>query len=777
MTRSFLRLVVVIFLGSGLLPLVTLACSRVRLGTGDPMLAIHLALLGVLAALTTIFFSRLLKSWEGRIDSSAREQAEFLDTFPSNYVDLAIVGSAALSLFLELAVIRWQATVFEFFAFYKNFGLLCCFAGLGLGYALAKRDRILLQFTVPLLALQFALMIGLRFGMTPEGLKSLNVLPFTEQLNMGIGFARTIQERIAIYFFLSVTFLITAAAFIPLGQLCGRLMERQEKLRGYGLNLVGSLIGVVLMFVASSLLTPPLVWYVVCFLIILLFYPRKWSPQALGMGWVAVATVVLAWPASPLWQRIYSPYQLLEVGYSDRGLMLIRAAGHYYQRVHDFSGADTDANSPEKRAREYYDLPYQLHPNDTDVAVVGAGAGNDVAAALRAGAQHVDAIEIDPVILALGREYHPEKPYLDIRVRSIVTDARSFLRTTDNHYDLIIYGLLDSHTLLSQASSVRLDSFVYTVEALREARSRLKDDGALALSFSVINLELGCKIYKMMEEAFDGHGPISVQAGYDGAVVFFQSRSGDLVEPPDLMRKTGFRDLSSKFANQKIKVDESTDDWPFFYMPRRIYPVSYLPALGLMLAGMVFLCANFLPEKPHYSHLPFFFLGAGFMLVETKGITEAGLKFGNTWQVVGIVIAGILVMAFLANCVVQWVKVKSPLVASLLLLASLAFGWYVSRYSGLSVGRWGDMILLTCPLFFSGIVFSTLVASQGEISTIMTSNLLGAICGGLVEYNSMYFGFQFLYLIAMCFYVLALVTSYLGPQDRALGWVLKAELR
>jgi len=54
-----------------------------------------------------------------------------------------------LSLFLELAVIRWQGTVFEFFAFYKNFGLLACFAGLGLGYALASRDRIYLALAIP----------------------------------------------------------------------------------------------------------------------------------------------------------------------------------------------------------------------------------------------------------------------------------------------------------------------------------------------------------------------------------------------------------------------------------------------------------------------------------------------------------------------------------------------------------------------------------------------------------------------------------------------------
>lgn len=777
MTRSFLRLVMVIFVGIGLLPIVVIACSQMGPGEFLPILSVQLALTCVGLAFAAIFLHRLLKHWEKAIDDDSRRQVEFLDTLSDRYVPVAIMGSAALSLFLELAMIRWQATVFEFFAFYKNFGLLCCFAGLGLGYALARRERILLQFTPPLLACQFAFMIGMRFGLSPRNLRSLNVLPFTEQLNMGVALAQTIHERIAIYSLLSLTFLATAVAFVPVGQLCGRLMERREKLPAYGLNLLGSLIGVALMFLAGSLWTPPLVWYALCFAGLLLFYPRDWSLRTQGVAWFAIAAIILAWPSSLLWQRIYTPYQVLEVGYSDNGLMLLRAAGHYYQRVHDFSGPEAGANESGMRVRRYYDLPYTLHPNHTDVAVVGAGTGNDVAAALRAGARRVDAIEIDPVILALGKAHHPEKPYDSPRVRSITTDARSFLRTTDNRYDLIVYGLLDSHTLLSHASSVRLDSFVYTVQALREARSRLKDDGVLALSFSVINDELGRKIYKMIQDAFDGNGPLAVQADYDGAVVFLQTRAGNLVEPRDLKQETGFRNLSARFADQSIAVDESTDDWPFFYMPRRIYPLSYTPMLGLMLLGMAFLSANFLHEKPQCGHLPFFFLGAGFMLIETKGITEAGLQFGNTWQVVGLVISGILVMAFLANCVVQWVKITSPLVPSILLLATLGLGWYMTGYQGHPVGRLGTLLLLTSPLFFSGILFSTLMASEGNISSIMASNLLGAILGGLTEYNAMYFGFRFLYLIAIGFYLLALLSSYLKPRGRVLGWLQQAEVR
>jgi hypothetical protein len=541
-------------------------------------------------------------------------------------------------------------------------------------------------------------------------------------------------------------------------------MERRNKLRAYGLNLLGSLLGVLLMLVASFLWTPPLAWFAVCFLAILLFTVRTPLLMMVGLSFTMVCTVVLAWPVNPLWNRVYSPYQLLEIGRSgDTGLTLINAAGHYYQRIYDFSYPQSTQWS---NVRGYYDFPYRAHPFLMNVAVVGAGTGNDVAAALRSGAGHIEAIEIDPAILLTGKLSHPEKPYSDARVHAVVNDARSFFRTTNQRFDLVVYGMLDSHTLLSQGSSVRLDSFVYTVEGLREARARLKSDGALSLSFSVLSDALGHKIYLMLRQAFDGRPPICVKAGYDGSIIFLESNDDKWVLPPKLVEDAGFTDQSVFFADPSLHADVSTDDWPFFYMPRRIYPVSYLIMVFEILALSLLVAINFVPEKPKFSHLSFFFLGAGFMLIETKGITEMGLTFGNTWQVIGIVIAGILTMAFLGNCAVQWLSIKRALLPYLCLFAALAIGWYVARLGGFAstaVGRLETSTVLTLPILFSGIVFSTLLLRKGHVSGMIAMNLLGAICGGLLEYNSMYFGFRFLYLIAMVCYLLAFVSELVFP--------------
>jgi hypothetical protein len=708
----------------------------------------------VVATIATVPFYYVLKKLAPLVDASALAQAKFLDGVSEKYVDAAILFSAALSLFLELAIIRWQSAVFPFLAFYKNFSLIACFLGLGLGYARATRDRIPLVIVLPLLTWQFGFMTVVRYV---QGVASVN--PVVEYLTMGINVG-SLLRILVLYGLLAIVFLLTVLTFLPVGQLCGRLMERRTKLRAYGLNLLGSLLGVLLMFVASYLWLPPLAWFAPCFLALLIFSLRSSSSMIVGLSFVAACTIALVWPANPLWDRVYSPYQLLEIGRDeDTGMTLINAAGHYYQRIYDFSDATSTRWGS---VRRYYDFPYRAHPVLADVAVVGAGTGNDVAASLRAGAQHVEAIEIDPGIQLTGKVSHPEKPYTDARVHPVVNDARSFLRTTPLAFDLIVYGLLDSHTLLSQGSSVRLDSFVYTVEGLREARARLKSDGVISLSFCVMSDDLGRKLYLMLQQAFDGRPPVCVKAGYDGATIFLESNDANWTLPPKLLQDAGFADTTTLYADPSIQADVSTDDWPFFYMPRRVYPVSYLIMIGEILILSLCVAVNYLPDKPKVTHLSSFFLGAGFMLIETKGITEMGLTFGNTWQVIGVVIAGIVTMAFLGNCIVQWLGIKRSLVPYLCLFAVLALGWQVSRSGGFAstfLGRLETSIVLTLPLLFSGIVFSTLLSRSARVSGMIGMNLLGAICGGLLEYNSMYSGFRFLYVIASACYLLAFVSE------------------
>jgi spermidine synthase len=761
---SYLRLLEIAFVGSGLLPLCIIISTRLMVHDSllEPRFALKIAVaLGALATVWLLLrFAR--RRWEPRLDTLATAQAAFLDQLPDRHVAVAIVVSAAVSLFLELAMIRWQTTVFALLSFYKNFGLLACFAGLGLGYSLAERRQVLLFGVVPTLGWQVGLLLFLRYGLGDLRLRSMMVSPVLEQANMSFGTATGPLNFVPIYLLLAVLFMLTGLAFVPVGQLCGRLMARRPNLSAYGLNLIGSLAGIGLMLGMSLVWAPPVAWFGCCLAPLVLF---QWFSRRLTMGAAGVSALTLAMLAVPLprsVERIYSPYQIIQ--YKTEPVLQIKAAGLYYQRAINLSDATVSRiNNPYYSImKQYYELPYLVKPAPEKVVVLGPGTGNDVAAALRRGAGHVWAVDIDPVLLGLGARYHPEKPYADPRVETIVNDARSFLRRTDETFDVIAYGFIDSYSVLSHSSSVRLDSFVYTVEGLREARARLNENGVMCLAFAGLTPELDGKLYAMMTEAFDGCPPRCVRAGGFPSVAFLQNKEGTLVFPSELIGEDKFEDVTAACAEKAQQADVATDDWPFFYMPRRVYPVSYLGMLALAAVLSVVLVGAFMGRGLRFGSAAFFFLGAGFMLVETKGITELGLTFGNTWQVIGIVIAGVLFMAFLANAVVERFRFANVGVPFTLLLASLALGFAATKGGGFSptpLGRLTAVALLTCPLFFSGIAFSTLLRATTGIAGAMAMNVLGAMAGGLLEYNAMYFGFRFLYVLAGALYLVALLST------------------
>jgi spermidine synthase len=783
MLTAFLRLTQTALVGSCLLPLAAVFFTRLQ--TNERILDVQFLVkfavcaLGAAGFCGAVWFST--RKFFHRIEHFSARQAAFLDGLAPRWVDWSILVSAAGSLFLELAVIRWQGTLFSLFAFYKNIGLLACFAGLGLGYALADRKHIPLFLALPLFAWQIALLTVLRYS--GEGLhaRSLMAAPITEQLNMILQNVSGASSYVPIYLFLACVFLLTALAFVPVGQVCGRTMMRRPNLRAYGLNLVGSVVGVLAISAVSYFWAPPTVWFAIGFLGLLVFQTFSVASAVQGVAVAVAGLAVLAWPVAPSVDRVYSPYQLVE-RHGEGNWMKICASGLHYQVALDLS-----FDNPERKtvpfyraASKYYELPYQVFEarrgKPGRVAIVGTGTGNDVAGALRMGAQQVDAIEIDPAIMEIGARFHPEKPYSDPRVHAIVNDARSFFRQTDETYDLVVYGFLDSHSALSHASGVRVDSFVYTVEGIREARARLKDGGLMSLTFNVIAPELGHKIYLMMRDAFDGRPPVCVKAKEEdyGAVTFLEGNGWDLTGLDNVPAAAGFEDCTAQYRRTGALADLPTDDWPFFYMPRRVYPLSYVGMLGLILLLSAVLVASFFRGRPRAGHGPFFFLGAGFMLVETKGITELGLTFGNTWQVIAVVITAILTMAFLANCLVVLVKPRRPYVAFAFLLAGVGLGFFVSWRGGFSSthgGRLATVLVLTCPLLFSGIVFSTLLRTDTGIAGAMAANLLGAMCGGLLEYNAMYFGFRFLYVLAGILYFaafLAYLVAVRTPSDSPL---------
>ncbi|MBR1124329.1 hypothetical protein JQ628_22565 [Bradyrhizobium lablabi] len=743
----------------------------------DWVLAAGKVTLGAAALIVLIYPAWLAGPLERYIDEmGAMFEAAYADTATAEKIRM-IVLVTMVSLLLELVMIRWLASVFPVFSFFKNFTLLACFLGLGAGYAVAEKQPCAPGLVLPMLALFVFIITLLRYDIAAVT-DLFAGLPMQEQTSISIWMEKLnwhelFGQSVPLYLLLGTSFVLCACICYPVGQLCGKLLGSTDALKAYGLNLIGSIVGVAVLFVMSLFWLPPVVWFMAVGGTLLFFVLARDKRMPLGVASFCLLLGVLAWPVQTDIQRIYSPYQLLEKMAKSDGLMNILSGGSYYQKVFNFSDANRGNESAEDSyVRAYYEFPFHFKKKPERVAIVGAGSGNDVAAALRMGASHVDAIEIDPAIAFLGKSYHPEHPYDDPRVTLHINDARNFFRTAKQQYDLIIYGVLDSHTSLSHASNLRVDSYVYTREGIAEAFKLLKPDGVVSIAFALPNESLGFKLSHILSDMPGAGKPLAVRVGYDSktttAFIAQKGRNAVLADPKAFAR-FGFEDVSAKFAQPYSAESIPTDDWPFFYMIKRTYPLSYMIALGMvLLLSYMFVRKTIGWTEPiERGYLPFFFLGAGFMLVETKAITELGLHLGGTWFVIAITITMVLLMAFLANLLVQRKLAPRTSIAYGGLLASLLLGYFSARNHDLiafgspMVNLIVSCVVLTIPLFFSGFVFSSLIAKPGQnISTALAYNLMGALFGGLMEYNSMYFGFAFLYLLAMGFYGLAWVFSF-----------------
>src|SRR5262249_16764767 len=437
-----------------------------------------------------------------------------------------------------------------------------------------------------------------------------------------------------------------------------------------------------------------------------------------------------------------------------------------------------------------------------DVLIIGAGSGSDVARALQWGASHIDAVEIDPVILGLGNKDHPDHPYQDARVTPHLNDGRNFLRTTDKKYDLIIYALVDSLVLHSSYSNIRLESYLFTDEAFRDVKSRLKPDGLFAMYNYFRKGWIVARLEKGLEIVF-GEKPLVFTLPYkdkvnpddSGGFTLFISGSADALKPireaferkpaywlsydkpPSPSTPNGFNQqppprkekdwerygLATVVRPENLEV--ATDDYPFLYLRERMIPMQpSLSGMGVMAFLSLALILLFLPRSSAQGMRfgfsgRMFFLGAGFMLIETKAVVNMAILFGGTWMVNTIVFFAVLVMILPANLFVLAVKPERLWFYYLGLIVSLALNALVPMNTFLGMEQplrtIGSCALVFAPILFAAVIFAVSFSRSADPGRDFGANIAGAILGGLAENTSMILGFQYLMLVGLGFYLLS----------------------
>jgi hypothetical protein len=725
---------------------------------------------------------------------------------------------SGLGLFLEVACIRWFGAHVQSLTFFTNVILMASFLGLSAG-CLATRLRVSFIYYSPLVlaALMVLSLAMLRVSRLVSVSVSSAQYIFFGTHESGINHQLSVPMEVLG----SLYFLLISLIFLGLGQELGRQFDRQtDRLQAYSFNILGSLMGLVCLTLCSWLELSPLVWFT-AFGLGLAWYlaselPQNTSRVLRTSTWGALLLLPLLSMGGNLnlvffhggHSFFWSPYY--RIGYSgepDKSISVNHITHQNMVRTEDRYPA--------------YSLPHLLNRDSgqapfKEVLIIGAGSGNDVAHALAFGAQHVDAVEIDPVIQRLGAKDHPNAPYSDPRVTVHINDGRNFLSSTQKKYDLIVYALLDSLVLHSGYSNVRLESYLFTREALTQVKSHLKPTGTFAMYnyfrkgwlVSRLNQEISTVFSKApVVLTFPNEVRLEPEKSYHGFTFLLAGETAPIeaalaTHPTYRMAEshvrgaetpngftTAFSPNEKTFAFTRTEVgtpkeplEAVTDNWPFLYLYGPMIPemtAKGMLFMGLLALGVLGLILRTVAKQngaidsalPLRNLVTFFFLGAGFMLLEARSVVSMALLFGGTWLVNSVVFIAVLSLIFVGNLVVAQFKPRNPDVFFVGVLLALVVNWYVPMQTFLGLPT-VPKVLFSCalslaPLFFASLAFGVCFRDTLHPTLALGINIAGAILGGLSENFSLLIGFQNILIAAFACYTLAFIPQWLRAQSKS----------
>ncbi len=654
---------------------------------------------------------------------------------------IRLVVASALMLFLELSLIRWTGAHVLHLSYFSNFVLLGSFLGIGLGFLRAPDDRRPAPYYSPVVLLGLVGFIS-AYPVTVDR-KGSQLIFFTSLSTTGP----------PIWLILPAIFLAVAVIMAGPGELVGECFQRLPRLEAYRYDLVGSLIGITAFTGLAFLDAPPFVWFTIIgvLYVALLGRPGLSVSVALLVALLLMFIYPMRHDKGVFWSPYYQVTTIATADSTGAPAWDVQVNGIPHQRL--TSAAAREQEEP------WYSEPYLRVPRTPQNAlIVGAGTGTDIAIALSHGVRHVDAVEIDPTLLRFGRQNNPNHVYQDPRVTSHVNDGRAYLQTTHKKFDLILFALPDSLTLVSGASSLRLESYLFTVEAMRAARAHLASGGAFAMYNFYRESWLVDRLAGTMETAF-GHAPC-------------------LSERPDAPNRAvilaGLTQSDQKcdvtWRRASATPPPSTDDKPFLYVRHSTVPSLYVTTLGLILLASLIAVLAVLLSAPAtrtstrldrvrhmWSYRDLFLLGAAFLLLETKNVTGFALLFGTTWLVNAFVFGGVLIAVLGA---VEFTRRRpTPALPIMygLLLGGLALAWLVPASWLLSLTLLlrvpVAIVIAFLPIFAANVIFSKRFAATAHPTIAFATNLLGAMLGGALEYLSLAFGYRALLVIAAILYV------------------------
>jgi hypothetical protein len=380
------------------------------------------------------------------------------------------------------------------------------------------------------------------------------------------------------------------------------------------------------------------------------------------------------------------------------------------------------------------------------VCIIGAGGGRDILTALKAGATHVDAVELNQhIVEAVSgpfREFSGDVYHLP-GVRAVVGEGRSFLSHSSGNYDLIQISLIDSWAATTAGAFSLSENYLYTVEALQLYLEKAAPTGMVSISrwMSGDRQLEGARLAELATRALEFSGishptrHVAVFQAWDvGTFLLSRAPFDDalLTKLDGIAGERGFhrrwpipedadeetvvasvmKEGPDKYKSEGLDLSASTDDRPFFFqtlsLAGKIDPEYFaslsnnehsvgllktlLVLVSLLTAALLFLPFAFAGQMKRTPELwtgsaYFLAIGMGFMLVEVPWMQRFVLYLGHPSYATTVVLASLLLGAGAGS-----LAASSPLVGNarawgiLIPLLLVAVNWVLAPLFAATLG-------------------------------------------------------------------------------------------
>jgi spermidine synthase len=390
---------------------------------------------------------------------------------------------------------------------------------------------------------------------------------------------------------------------------------------------------------------------------------------------------------------------------------------------------DGDLSKVEYLKYELTGLAFHMMKRSTafTTLVIGPGGGRDLLTALVFGAGRVDGVEVNPIIakdIMLGhfREFSGSI-YDNPKVNVVVDDGRSYIRRSDERWDIIQASLVDTWAATAAGAYTLTENTLYTKEAFEDYYDHLTDRGVLTITRWVFD---GLRLVSLAQAACESRGCSAADhmaiVQQDRVATFLLKKSPFTKDDVDHLRATanslgftvlyapGQTDTSNDYAKLVLAPDRAafydkyhhdvtptTDNRPFFFHTTKIkdqfqtaFGRSMLFGNGLSaLMTLMAISATFVAlfvvgplllsgSELRGSHWPmwlayFGMLGAGFMLIEVALLQRFVLLLGHPVYSLTVTLFSVLLGTGIGSVVSRKVTDRAlPFTLQLILLSIAA---------------------------------------------------------------------------------------------------------